>query len=478
MTPVDPRIEPLLSHLSKDPRLPKNAEQDIRSVLVASPYLSNLIANAADAKQIGRIAVSHGQHNGGHFEDGPDGGPGTLYVSEAIFKDWAKKGARLDLLTEVMGHEAMHGVLSKPRAEALAAFGERVRNAMNDAYANRETTVNLTEPVRLFLDRGREDEALAEVSGLRALNSRIGHAQPTLSLEDQESALLTRSKSRCVDSDSLGRHFKNGLTYEALTRYPHSRGELVTRAVEQCFYDGSSTLGQHRDSDYRNYYGVLPISHIARNYAWYAEGRRPPDVRIDLRSLGLDPRQLERNGLDLGDAKSFPVVDLGQDGYGLVQLKNTGHQREAAPSNSLSPEVLFTPANPDHPDHRLLQDIRGKVRELDQANGRTFDEVSERTSASLLALAKENGITRVDHVLLSERTPSLPAAQNIILVQGDPKDPAKLRAHMPTVEAAERPVQESFNQVEFINHRQAQERQSMEQQRVQEQQQRPLQHSL
>lgn len=477
MTSVDPRIEPLLSHLADDPRLPKNAEQDIRSALAESPYLSRLIANAADTKQIGRIAVSHGQHSGGHFEDGADGAPGVLYVSESVFKDWPVKGERLDLLTEVMGHEAMHGVLSKTRTEALDAFGERVRNAMNDAYANRETTVNLTEPVRQYLDRGREDEALAEVSGLRALNSRIGHMQPALSHDEQEAALLARSKSRCVDRSSPDVQFEKGLTYEALTRYPHSRGESVTRAVEQCFYDGKATLGQHDDSDYRNYYGTHPISHIAKNYAWYAEGRRPPDVRIDLHSLGLEPKQLERNGLDLGDAKTFPVVDLGSDGFGYVQLKNTGHQRDSAPSNALSPEVLFTPANPNHPDHRMLEDIRGKVRELDQANGRTFDEVSERTSASLLALAKDNGITRVDHVLLSEKTKDLPAAQNIIVVQGDPKDPAKLRAHMPTAEAAQRPMQESFNQVEAINQRQVQE-QSVEQQRTQEQQQRPLQHSL
>ncbi|MBB4127535.1 hypothetical protein GGR77_002849 [Xanthomonas translucens] len=76
MTSVDPRLEPLLSHLADDPRLPKNGGQGIRSALAESPYLSRLIANAADAKQIGRIAVSHGQHSGGHFEDEAYGAPG------------------------------------------------------------------------------------------------------------------------------------------------------------------------------------------------------------------------------------------------------------------------------------------------------------------------------------------------------------------------------------------------------------------
>lgn len=102
-------------------------------------------------------------------------------------------------------------------------------------------------------------------------------------------------------------------------------------------------------------------------------------------------------------------------------------------------------------------------------------------TASLLTLAKDNGLTRVDHVLLSDKTRELTAAQNVFVVQGDPQDPAKLRAHMPTAEAAQRPVQESFTQLETVNQRLAQERvqeQVLDQQRSQEQQQRGQLHSL
>ncbi|NIK03283.1 XVIPCD domain-containing protein [Xanthomonas hydrangeae] len=89
-------------------------------------------------------------------------------------------------------------------------------------------------------------------------------------------------------------------------------------------------------------------------------------------------------------------------------------------------------------------------------------------TANLLTLAKQNGLTRVDHVLLSAKTEDLPAAQTVFLVQGRTDDPAKLRAHMPTVEASQRPVQESFSQLESINQRLEQDRareQSLEQQR-------------
>ncbi len=66
------------------------------------------------------------------------------------------------------------------------------------------------------------------------------------------------------------------------------------------------------------------------------------------------------------------------------------------------------------------------MEQLDAANGCPFDAASERMTASPLTLAKDNGLTRVDHVLLSEKTKDLPAAQNLFVVQGGPHDSAKL----------------------------------------------------
>lgn len=472
MRPLDPRVEPLLARLADDPKLPKGAEDNIRQTITESPYLSNLLAQAAADKQIGRIAVSRGENNAGHFEAGEKGQPGTLYLSESNFRDW-QGSRRLDVLTEVMGHETMHGVLSRNRADALDKFTESYQSTMNEAYQTRESVVNLTKPVHTYLENGRQDEALAEVSGLRALNSRIKHLYPGQSEAQIENALVSRSTSRCVLKADGAQGFAPGLTYEALTKHPYRNGEPITRAVEQCFYDGKGTLGKNGDSDYRNYYGVDPLARIARDFDYLAEGRRPPDVRIDMKDLGLDPKQLERNGLDLGNAKTFTVTD-GSKGMEWVRLKNTGRNQEQEPD--MAPNRAMPSESPpqlSHADQALLEQIRGKVGELDKANGRTFDETSERMSNSLLATAKDAGMTRVDHILLSKQTETLPAAQNLFVVQGDPTNPASLRAHMPTAEAAQRPVQESLNQVESINQRQALEQQTMEQQRTQEQQRAP-----
>lgn len=109
-----------------------------------------------------------------------------------------------------------------------------------------------------------------------------------------------------------------------------------------------------------------------------------------------------------------------------------------------------TPADPAHPEHALLTQLNGKVAQLDAANGRSFDATSERISASLLSLAKENNFARVDHVLLSERTPDADAARNIFIVQGAQNDPAHVRAAMLTEVAAQTPVETSFARVEQL----------------------------
>lgn len=96
----------------------------------------------------------------------------------------------------------------------------------------------------------------------------------------------------------------------------------------------------------------------------------------------------------------------------------------------------------------LYQQIQQGIAELDARHGRTYDATSERMSVSLLALAKENGLQSVDHVVLSKQTPDQPAGHQIFLVQGDLADPSHSRISMPTEVAARTPVAESLKQVD------------------------------
>lgn len=70
----------------------------------------------------------------------------------------------------------------------------------------------------------------------------------------------------------------------------------------------------------------------------------------------------------------------------MVQLKEIG-ARDINPPNLATPveqSRVLAPADAGRPDHAMHQQIRGKVGQLDVANGRTFDATSERMTASLL----------------------------------------------------------------------------------------------
>ncbi|WP_146257129.1 XVIPCD domain-containing protein [Stenotrophomonas maltophilia] len=145
-----------------------------------------------------------------------------------------------------------------------------------------------------------------------------------------------------------------------------------------------------------------------------------------------------------------------------------------APDEPSGPHrALQDPTQPGHPDHALYQQIREGVEALDAKHGRSFDEVSERMTASLLVLAKDNDLERVDHVLVSNATREHPAGHTLFVVQGEPSNPAHQRAAMPTELAAQTSVEESLQQFDSVS-REAHQRalanqmdQQLEDQRVQ-----------
>lgn len=145
-----------------------------------------------------------------------------------------------------------------------------------------------------------------------------------------------------------------------------------------------------------------------------------------------------------------------------------------SPDEASAPNrALQDPTQPGHPDHALYQQIREGVEALDAKHGRSFDEVSERMTASLLVLAKDNDLERVDHVLVSNATSEHPAGHTLFVVQGEPSNPAHQRAAMPTELAAQTSVEESLQQFDSVS-REAHQRalanqmdQQLEDQRVQ-----------
>ncbi|WP_325051578.1 XVIPCD domain-containing protein [Stenotrophomonas sp. ZAC14D2_NAIMI4_7] len=139
-----------------------------------------------------------------------------------------------------------------------------------------------------------------------------------------------------------------------------------------------------------------------------------------------------------------------------------------------APEDTTNPTRPGHADYPLYQQICERVQDLDARYGRSFDATSERVAASLLVLAKDNDLERVDHVLVSNATAEHPAGHRLFVVQGDPADPAHRRADMPTEQAVQTPVEESLQAFDAVSQEAAQRaaanlaQQQLEDERVQQ----------
>lgn len=140
-----------------------------------------------------------------------------------------------------------------------------------------------------------------------------------------------------------------------------------------------------------------------------------------------------------------------------------------APGNS-----SISPADPTHPDHAMLEQIRAGVGKVDRDVGKSYDDMSERVSRCLLAACKDNremypdarglslaanALNRVDHVVLG-------TTGNIFAVEGRLDDPAHKRA-LVSVEAAIRtPVEQSDEKLLAANQTIAQERAMTQQQEL------------
>lgn len=88
---------------------------------------------------------------------------------------------------------------------------------------------------------------------------------------------------------------------------------------------------------------------------------------------------------------------------------------------------------------------------LDVQHGREYDTRSEQLSHALLPVAKQNGMTRVDHLILNRGDGEIGAGENLFLVQGTPGDPAALRAVVKTGTAINTTLEESAAQLQAVN---------------------------
>ncbi|OQP84024.1 hypothetical protein IA54_018155 [Xanthomonas phaseoli pv. syngonii LMG 9055] len=116
------------------------------------------------------------------------------------------------------------------------------------------------------------------------------------------------------------------------------------------------------------------------------------------------------------------------------------------------------PNDPDHQNHTLLNQIRDGVGKIDKDIGKPYDEASERLSRAALAACRDNrglsahndfplasnALDRADEVTLSSKG-------YLVVVQGDPRDPAHKRAAVNVEQALNTPAEQSDQKLQAAN---------------------------
>ncbi len=139
-------------------------------------------------------------------------------------------------------------------------------------------------------------------------------------------------------------------------------------------------------------------------------------------------------------------VDTSQQPQQGLQLQNRGQPGPgAAPGHPMPPP--HRPADPQHPDHGLHTQIQDRMGAL----GLPDTQNNEQLSMSLLAEAKAQGLSQVDHLFPNRATTDLKSGERLFMVQGSPTDPAATRAMLGITAAAKcadrgKPVQDRSHQ--------------------------------
>ncbi|WP_343161916.1 XVIPCD domain-containing protein [Luteibacter sp.] len=109
-------------------------------------------------------------------------------------------------------------------------------------------------------------------------------------------------------------------------------------------------------------------------------------------------------------------------------------------------------------DLALLDQARTGVHAVDAQHGRKPDQLSENLAGSLAVAAKREGLSRIDHVVLSDD------ASKVYAVQGDMNSPHKRVVEIPTAQAVNTPLEQSKAAMEHMPTQQTQQQEPQEQQ--------------
>jgi hypothetical protein len=447
---------------------------NLQAVINASPALIDQVNNAVAAGHLRQFAPLTHANAGGEY-DGQNKVmrlPLAMLTTPSSGQSPFKAGEP----TFVLGHELQHGFNHAATKQAYQNFFTEVSLKAQEPTGPR----NYTAAIARLIGANRDDEAEAEIGGWNAIVDRVKSTNPNPTLRDIYQQQPGRMKD-FIDEAGTAPNFTYSLKPN-LTLNPDLTLGATTLNVEamgQNYFDKPPKqpggLGHHGNSDYANYYGAYAIgvaAELERHYNPPQPGATMPRMALDLTQLRLTEKLMEENGINLGaNTQPMPYFDRSATPptAGLFQHTRTTHQHTipiAAHALETERAVLRQqetalqrpdPSQADHPNHVLYQQIRSGVEKLEEYPGRRDDIASEhRMAASLLVLAKQSGLERVDHVVLSGQRGDLQKGDNVFIVQGRLADPAHSRTMMRVSDAMSTPEADSYRTLDVINQQKSQ----------------------
>lgn len=448
MSTLNPQALALLAQFGQQPGLTPDQYANLQKAINSSPPLIDQINGAVAAGHLLKFELLPvGTNAGGTYN------PATKAIALPAAMLTTPSPLPFDMGEPVfvLGHELQHGF---NRIQTQQAY-DRSAKEMEAVAKSPAPVHDYTSVIERRIAQNRHDEASAEIAGFNAIVGHVKSTNPKATIADIYEANDTRIADFITKSNTTPPTYTLKPNLSLNPDLTLSATPANIEAMGKNYFDKpatSSLIGHHGNSDYANYYAASAIGLAVQYENAYARpynGAQPRMV-VDMQKLGLSEKLLEENGIFLGQGQPAPrpYYDSSKTPHALHHFDHTQQTHTHVP---------IAPSDPVHPDHAMLQQIRDHVRELDRTHGREFDQRSEQLSHSLLTLAKDNGLSRVDHVLLSRPGPALKSGENVFVVQGDPCDPLMLRADMKTDVAVQTPVAESERQLEVVNQRLAQE---------------------
>lgn len=395
----------------------------LRQMLDNTPELKARVEQAIEQKQLSGFAP-HPRNGGGSYNSET----GQIQLPMDVLRTAKMDAPRDDSANTariILGHEIGHAINKVEIEKSDAAFKDRI-----DEIAKSPSPHDYTAALKAHAAEERTRESKDEIAGVNTLADYVKHSNPKATLKDLYNA--STEMASYIDKQGEGAKAtykaKDGLTFGNDLKIDANAPKNV-EAMGKLFYDARG---------YPQHYGARDLGMVAEaeDAAQLRDPKRAqPEVRADLKALGIDQGKVPAEWIPNG-------------------FRDTG----ATPP---APRAAAPAAEPAGADRALSERVRGGVAQAEQAIGKGWDDNSERMTASLTLLARQNGFSERDQLSVGFNRPTAahPGGELAFVYRDGhtaSPDPYANRAQMPTSEAIARPAQETYQQLQEQSLQQAQ----------------------